>query len=878
MSLLIPVVLTVPGSDPAEVLADLWSFLELWQPALLKHWQGLPSLAPVEEHAQPKDGHFYLVRPRVLDLLTDGWRQQAEQAGSRMLATDAEGNSLRSLVHRILGEAEVVEPEWPFLGVGYGCWVLDQLADAMAHGNPLDEEGLFETLRLAASTPDAARHKSLAKAADTLRAARDVLYPSTLHLLTIVLLGADGWKELPEVISLGTPANLVCGGEALSAMAKNSPRQVAALRQAMEAKTIELCGGGFANRPVSLLPTEAYLADQRRGHEAALHVLSAEFLVQASPTFGAHPLWPEVAHSFGRRHALLLSFDGANVPSFKGAVLEWPNAAGKTLQTFVRQPRATSDPATWTHMAKHLHETIMQDFAAQLVFAAGQAENPACKAWLALHQLAPVFGQPITLTHYFSETYASDHPPSLPIDEFRAVDQEKWLSEEPNPCSQFVDEWRLDATTRQRQAIAGLIRGLTGPANMPLAETETLSQLAERLASRVLRRATERQAGFLIFNTTGFSRTAIVELPGALTPMPPPARATSLGTSPPVASVELPPLGFSWLPREIASGTKVHQPRINLGEELRLRNEFLELELDSATGFVLDLRDSKRRISRCSLGLGGSADLRAVAKQVRLVAAGPAVGEIVADGELLDASGATAGEYRLSYRLGWGIPFATVRVRFSNWKGDVPAGEYLGLRLNWRDGSAELSRSMLWYRASTRASAPESPGFLEVQSGSQRLAVLTGGLPFWRRSGPRQADLLLLASHETCREFEVAIAVDQASPHALLEDWLSPPVTVPVDQGPPPGGPQGWFFDLDSSQILLTSLEPESQGDAVVVRLVETHGVSGEAQLRCPRQPVNAEVIDELGRHQAPLTTVDDTVFLHFAPNEMMRIRLTFST
>jgi hypothetical protein len=137
-------------------------------------------------------------------------------------------------------------------------------------------------------------------------------------------------------------------------------------------------------------------------------------------------------------------------------------------------------------------------------------------------------------------------------------------------------------------------------------------------------------------------------------------------------------------------------------------------------------------------------------------------------------------------------------------------------------------------------------------------------------------DVVAVPPGETARHFELAIGIDLADPVAAVYDWLTPAAVVPVDRGPPPGGPAGWLFDLDVTNVLVTSLHAAAN-DVIVARLVETCGAATEAALRCPRNPARACLVDERDHVLRDLVLADDAVLLAFAPHEMQRVQIHFS-
>ena len=79
-----------------------------------------------------------------------------------------------------------------------------------------------------------------------------------------------------------------------------------------------------------------------------------------------------------------------------------------------------------------------------------------------------------------------------------------------------------------------------------------------------------------------------------------------------------------------------------------------------------------------------------------------------------------------------------------------PWNSYYAARFAWPDETADLWRGVGLARQKTDAARLEAPEYLEIDNGSGRLTIFTGGLPYHRRSDPRMLDTLLVVRGETC--------------------------------------------------------------------------------------------------------------------------------
>src|SRR5262249_2694152 len=125
-----------------------------------------------------------------------------------------------------------------------------------------------------------------------------------------------------------------------------------------------------------------------------------------------------------------------------------------------------------------------------------------------------------------------------------------------------------------------------------------------------------------------------------------------------------------------------------------------------------------------------------------------------------------------------------------------PWKSYAACRFAWSDENASLRRSVHLCSVPTTTQRIEAPDFIAITT-----AILTGGLPYHCRSGPRMLDCLLKTSDQSPHRFQLAIALDAPSaPRAALE-FLAPTVVAYQPAGAPISPATGWLFHLDSPNL-----------------------------------------------------------------------------
>jgi hypothetical protein len=268
------------------------------------------------------------------------------------------------------------------------------------------------------------------------------------------------------------------------------------------------------------------------------------------------------------------------------------------------------------------------------------------------------------------------------------------------------------------------------------------------------------------------------------------------------------------------------------------------------------------------------------AEKVQVTSAGPALGELIAEGVLLDAQGEVLATFRQRYRAWLGRPVLELRVEIEPRQPPrgYPWHAYFGARFAWRDERAALLRGVTGLASVTSHTRPETPDYLEIREGRQSTVIFPGGLPFHQRHGGRMLDVILMPEGEACRAFDLAIGLDRDYPMQTALGMVTPVAVVATAQGPPHVGAEGWLFHLDAPNLLLTSLRPAPDGaDGVTARLLECGGHGGPAELRCVRDPQRAMLLDARGTSLLDAATAGDAVQLDVSANDLIQVRVDFS-
>jgi alpha-mannosidase len=270
------------------------------------------------------------------------------------------------------------------------------------------------------------------------------------------------------------------------------------------------------------------------------------------------------------------------------------------------------------------------------------------------------------------------------------------------------------------------------------------------------------------------------------------------------------------------------------------------------------------------------------ADSVEVTSTGPTFGEIVSRGRLLDREGKNLAGFRQTVRLWFGSRVLNIDIEIDPQEEPRadPWNSYYACRFAWNDSDAELWRGVSSCREPTDAKRLEAPEYLEIETENARTTILSGGLPYHRRSGFRMVDTLLVSRGETARSFRLGVGIDLPNSAAAAWELLAPPTAI-YESAAPPVSSSGWLFHIDAKNIVATSWEPlaaaegseaGAAGQGFRVRLLETAGKAGRVTLRAFRPLASARQIDFQGQTLLQPAVEHDKILLDFASHEWQEI------
>jgi hypothetical protein len=750
--------------------------------------------------------------------------------------------------------------------------------------------------------------RHLREAALKLLAAREVLYPVAIHWLDLNFLSETTFAQPPSTMQLGAPLNFIASAETLESLARQEPEKFALLKTLVQNDAAEICGGSYRERDEALLPYDSQLWNLRTGLEASQRILGKDIRVYARRTFGFHPRTMQLLASNGVTRLLFLTFDDASgIPTtYHSPVVAFSGPDGKQIDAFARVPKSADKVETYFNLGNALFKTTREDHHATLCFLhTSPHELPWHRDLVALSRLAPVLGAWTTFSEYFGHASAGEYPIAPVADDFHFDDlTRRTHAKRPDPVSGYAQHLKIRRRIDACWTYAGLNRALCGAEDTldvsDLASVERVFEtqdalgvepggLAEleqhitaALTERLQNKAAANRPGVMLLNPCAFARRYALEIADATAPLPieGPVKACQLDAGVNRVVVEVPALGFTWLPRSGPAGTPAMPTRMRLGDAktLTIRNEFFEADVDSQTGGLKAIRDHKTRTNRLGQRLVFNPGSRPVCTNVEVTAVGPALGEIVSEGVLLGEQDQELAKFKQRFRAWLGRPLLEMRIELTPLQpaaGD-PWHAYFGARFAWRDERTHLFRGQGGCSHLSIHPRPQTPEFLDLRYGPMATAIFPNGLPFHRKHDGRMLDVILIPEGETTTTFDLGIALDRDQPMLTAWGLASPLAVVPTTKGAPHVGASSWLFHLDLPSLLLTKLMPGSVpgSDSLTAQFLECSGFPAHAELRCLRNPRRATLLNGHGDLIMDCPIFEDAVTIDVSPHDWVQVEL----
>jgi alpha-mannosidase len=738
-----------------------------------------------------------------------------------------------------------------------------------------------------------------------------------------------------------TPCNLLLSAEVLQQMTTRAPATLDALRHALQQGTASVAGGEFRELELPLLGPEAIRGQLERGLSLYHEHLGVRPIIFGRRRFGMTPLLPQILDHLGFTGAVHATLDDGRFPVGNTSRLRWEGLDGTEVETLMRVPIDGARADGFLRIPHALSGSSGMDNQPTVVFAHWPGATSLWYADIQRTlRFTTALGSFLSLPDYFQRTSMSGHQTATKADEYRSPYLKQAVAAaQIDPISRWVRYFRRRAAAEAAESIASLatlavgkpsvccatvmdeIDGLPAIPAEEAALDEDLRGVCKTAgadfaraigaqaadASRDDSSTSKAPVGLLLTNPLSFSRRVHVDasclngLPQATGAV---VRAGEEAGRKSIV-VDVPPMGFVCLTaadNQVATKRpsrgfhlfrKAPPPQLPMAELVAsrgavLRNEFFELVIDPHSGALRSVFDFHSRAPRLAqqvaMKLPGAADDEdaysiMAADEIRVDAAGPVAGEVMARGRLVDRSGELLAKFEQLTRIVWGSRVIEVEIQLEpdRQPDNDPWNSYYAARFAWGQDTPTIYRGVNQAIVTTEATQFESPHFIEIRGDAGRATILTAGLPYHRRRGMRKLDSLMIVRGETCRRFRLGIGIDLAQPMAAALDFVAPRSPIPVASRP--RNDSAWLFHLDLRSAIATHWSPIVEGTSAVgflVRLLETEGRHVSLGLRSFRTVRSAQKTGGSDRPPIDLSVEGDRVTIPLRPYEWAEVTARF--
>ena len=236
------------------------------------------------------------------------------------------------------------------------------------------------------------------------------------------------------------------------------------------------------------------------------------------------------------------------------------------------------------------------------------------------------------------------------------------------------------------------------------------------------------------------------------------------------------------------------KPAIDLVDDLKIRNEFFELNIDPQRGGILSIRDYRKRESLVSQQLAARVPLAftssghpasgyttMVAETIETTVNNSLEGAIRSTGRLTWKD-ETIAQFIQTVRLQRGRPLAEIEIELTLPTNDYRRHRnfYVANRIAWRDEAAYPTCNFQECHVAANNEWLLATHFIQIPQSPQSITLLTGGLPYHRRVARRMLDSLLICGGETKTQFRIAIGLDISHPLLAAISWMARPIVIPL--------------------------------------------------------------------------------------------------
>jgi hypothetical protein len=695
--------------DEAEADDLLAAWTAAWHPAVVAAVGAAPRWASID--LPVPQGPMLGIVPATWD---DRFAAQFDAActvGSAFVRRAAGVEAIERTAADRLGLADGALPgaAWAddFRALGIAALLAELVARRMRTHADLESTGFFAAVvaaaRAAVTGRDEAVRLSLREAFDAVSASRARYYPVDSYAIDLVLVASStGGAELAAAIASPVPVAVAATGDSIVKLAGSLPEAIAAMRAAVDAGRVELCGGLAADVPLDLATPESLLASFARGREACRTLLGSPPASFARVSGGAASLLPQLLAGLGIEGGIWTLFDGSPLPDVGGGMIRW-QGGGTAVDLLAAAPLDARAARTVLALPETLGDALDREHVAALLFAhyAGTASR-----WHALVRRighwTNLLGTFVTPRELARRTGGAGTPVSLEPDAFPPSLPQSTAGSDHDPIDTAVARAREEAKVIVA-GVSSLTVSIPPPSRLPAAAEPPRRRWLSFAVPTGAAGASDR----LVLDNGMVRAEAHPQTGGLLS-----------------------------LRRDRGGANRLSQQ--------------LAVRTTRSAGTVASTWETAEDRASCT---------RMVADTVDRVAGEDGRDAIVSQGRLVAADGSAAARFSQTLSLVPGLPIASLDIDL--WIDRPLEGPLLenhaAARFAWHENEhVEIRRSLLTQSIATERTRFTAPHFIEIVPGGPRfdaaddtVAILTGGLPWHLLSTPHVLDSLLAAGAAT---------------------------------------------------------------------------------------------------------------------------------
>ena len=829
-----------------------------------------------------------------------------------------------------------------FCALGYGFLQVQLMTRQLRYSSNLDESHFSEAVAEAAGFATAG---DLGKARDALGRCFDLLleekngyYPVQPELMDVVLTAKTTLgRSMTNQLESGHPINLLVSGETGELITKGRPQLLDRTIARLKDKTLSIVGGLAHELPDSLISSESILNSLKCGRE----MLESQFGVAPSVfmrrRFGLTPALPSMLEQMGFSGAVHATLDGGKFPLSSSCNIRWTGDDEQSILAIGDVPLSAADAGAFLGLGVKLGEQIDSAHVAAAVFV--HWPDRTCESFedlVRISKYGALFGQFVTLDDYFESVYDPGYGDTFASEEYKPPYFKQSLEDDSRkPISAFTAYFRRFAVLTSLRSLlvqachwCGLeaavaqdielrINGLQSKIETTIDQENSRDEETADALDAEIQELQLKLKSFLegsdqsstggdqmeVLNTLGCRRLVEIKTNGG--------KVGTLKKSPPVYvcdssesgahwMVELPSMGRANLDVTSVSTKDLLRSDPLIGEANTLRNEFFELSVDEETGGIRSIQLYKNRVNLISQQLavrlpgvssnprgGGKARYtRMSANEINLTMESRIAGTLTSRGTLFDNEAKIA-DYWQKVRVARGQRVVEVEgginpiTKFSK-----SINNYACSRLAWKSEASRLVANAGEIRQDIYTDWFHATQYIEVVQDDGRLTMLTGGLPYHRRTSRRFVDSVLIAGNEQQHQFAFGLGVNLDYPLAAARSRMTPPCVLKSSQAASSNtNDSSWLFHFNRRNIVVTWWSPvfkETPGQlssgewvGVKLRMRETEGREGTLTVRCPRSIAKVERIKFSGESVQALGLVegsDSSFTVEFGRNDYFEV------